>query len=300
MAFRTIEISNPAELHVKNGQLEITQADNCLVVPLEDIAQIMCIGQDIRISTMALSKLVEKRVVLTTLDRKYLPTAIVTPFEGNSRQSRVIHRQIETTKRKYDKIWQDIIFRKIENQANGLALIGKDGIKDVLNVFSMFDGKNTDIIEARAAKIYFRKYYPGMNRRIPSPINSRLNYGYAVVRSAIARSLIIKGFHPAIGIHHNNQLNGYNLVDDLIEPFRPIVDLFVINNLSENLILSKQERENISNILHSSCEIDGVKRPILSAIDIMCESLKRTIVYRKDKIKLPKILPIEENSLLKE
>lgn len=75
-------------------------------------------------------------------------------------------------------------------------------------------------MEALAAKMYFASYHEGLNRRVEDPVNSRLNYGYAVVRSAIARNLVAVGFHPTFGIHHDSQLNAFNLVDDLIEPYR--------------------------------------------------------------------------------
>ena len=97
MGFRTIKIANPAEIHIKNGQLEIEQEAGTVYIPIEDVAQIMTIGGNIRLSTMDLSILSQNKVSITTLDEKYLPTAIVLPFEGNSRQSRLIHRQVECT-----------------------------------------------------------------------------------------------------------------------------------------------------------------------------------------------------------
>lgn len=92
MAFRTLEISRPAEIHIKNCQLEVTQNDNKVMIPLEDISQIFCLGPDIRISTKALSIMATNKVALTTLDEKYLPTAMVLPFEGNARQSQLVER----------------------------------------------------------------------------------------------------------------------------------------------------------------------------------------------------------------
>ncbi len=87
--------SNPAELHVKNNQIEINQNNNVCLIPLEDISQIICLGQNIRISTMAMVKLSEHNIILTSLNNKYLPSAIVIPFEGNNRQSKIIHIQIQ-------------------------------------------------------------------------------------------------------------------------------------------------------------------------------------------------------------
>lgn len=121
-----------------------------------------------------------------------------------------------------------------------------------------------------------------------------MNYGYAVVRSAIARKLVATGFHPTFGIHHDNQLNAFNLADDLIEPYRAIVDLVAHNNIASNIQLTKSERRELAHVLHNACIVDGVKVNVMSAIDIMVESLKRVILDAStEKLKLPMILPIE-------
>lgn len=105
------------------------------------------------------------------------------------------------------------------------------------------------------AKEYFSYYHKGLNRRGDDPINSRLNYGYAVVKSSIARSLVASGFHPTFGIHHDSQLNAFNLADDLIEPYRAIVDVAAHENIGSNVQLSKSERKSISHVLHNACII---------------------------------------------
>ena len=122
-----------------------------------------------------------------------------------------------------------------------------------------------------------------------------MNYGYAVVRSAIARKLVATGFHPTFGIHHDSQLNAFNLADDLIELYRAIVDLVAHNNIGLNVQLTKAERRELAHVLHNVCIIDGAKINVMSAIDIMVESLKRIIVDNStEKLKLPVIIPIED------
>lgn len=99
------------------------------------------------------------------------------------------------------------------------------------------------------------------------------------------------GFHPTFGIHHDNQLNAINLADDLIEPYRAIVDIVAHNNIGSNIQLSKNERREISHVLHNACMIDGVKVNVMSAIDMMIESLKRIILDDSDeKLILPIVL----------
>lgn len=154
--------------------------------------------------------------------------------------------------------------------------------------------ENINTIESLAAKEYFSYYHEGLNRRSEDPINCRLNYGYAVVRSAIARSLIVAGFHPTFGIHHDNQLNAFNLADDLIEPYRAIVDIVAHENMGSNVKLSKDERREMACVLHNACMVAGTKVNVMSAIDMMVESLRRIILDKSDEaLQLPLVLPIE-------
>lgn len=252
------------------------------MIPVEDLNQIMVHGANIRLSTMDLSILSQNKVSLMTLDEKYLPTAIVLPFEGHARQSKLMHAQVARSSDINLDLWLQIINRKVSNQARALSIMGMKG------------AENIDITEALAAKEYFSYYHEGLNRRGDDPINSRLNYGYAVIRSSIARSLVAAGFHPTFGIHHDSQLNAFNLADDLIEPYRAMVDIVAHDNIGSNIQLSKNERREIAHVLHNACMVDEVKVNVMSAIDMMVESLKRIILDNSsEKLILPTVLPVE-------
>lgn len=293
MGFRTLEISQAAEIHIKEGQLEVTTVEGVIYIPLEDLSQIMVHGANIRLSTMDLSILSQNKIAIMTLDEKYLPTAIVLPFEGHSRQSKLMHAQVNTKDEKYIELWIQIIKQKISNQSRTLSIMGVNGAEVVAKYVTSINEENVDYNESLAAKEYFSFYHEGLNRRTEDPINSRLNYGYAIVRSAIARKLVATGFHPTFGIHHDNQLNAFNLADDLIEPYRAIVDLVAHENIGTNVRLSKAERRELAHVLHNACIVDGTKVNVLSAIDMMVESLKRIILENSDEeLKLPVIIPI--------
>lgn len=295
MGFRTLEISHAAEIHIKEGQLEITTEEGIALIPIEDLCQIMVHGANIRLSTMDMSILSQNKVALMTLDEKYLPTAIVLPFEGHARQSKLMHAQVNTTDEKYLHLWMQIIKQKISNQSRALSIMRLEGAEEVAFYVNSLNEQNVDYNESLAAKKYFAFYHGGLNRRTEDPINSRLNYGYAVVRSAIARKLVATGFHPTFGVHHNSQLNAFNLADDLIEPYRAMVDLVAHENIGSNVQLSKQERKNLAHVLHNACIVDGTKVNIMSAIEMMAESLKRIILDNSNELlKLPIIIPIEE------
>jgi len=295
MGFRTLEISHAAEIHIKEGQLEITTGEGVALIPIEDLNQIMVHGANIRIPTMDLSILSQNKVSLMTLDEKYLPTAIMLPFEGHSRQSKLMHAQVNIQPEMNADLWMQIIKQKIENQARVLSILGKNGMEEVAKYAISINEDNVDFNEALAAKEYFKNYHEGLNRRTDDPLNSRMNYGYAVVRSAIARKLVATGFHPTFGIHHDNQLNAFNLVDDLIEPYRAIVDLVAHENIGPNVQLSKNERRELAHVLHNACLIDGIKVNVMASIDIMVESLKRIVLENSDEcFKLPIVIPIED------
>ena len=243
MGFRTLEINKACEIHIKEGQLQVTSEDGLAIIPIEDLSQIMVHGANIRLSTMDLSVLTQNKVSIMTLDEKYQPTAIVLPFEGHARQSKLMHAQVNASDELYLELWIQIIRQKISNQSRALGIMGMNGAEEVGKYVCKLSGENVDISEALAAKEYFSYYHKGLNRRGDDPINSRLNYGYAVVRSSIARSLVASGFHPTFGIHHDSQLNAFNLADDLIEPYRAIVDVVAHENIGSNVQLSKSERK---------------------------------------------------------
>lgn len=294
MGFRTLEISNEAELHIKEGQLEITTKDGFVTVPIEDLNQIMVHGANIRLSTMDLSILSKNKVSFMTLDERYLPTSIVLPFEGHARQSKLMHAQVNASREMYEKLWIRIIKQKISNQSRALSIMGLNGAEKITEYVSTLTSKNVDYNESLAAKDYFSYYHDGFNRRTEDPLNSRLNYGYSVVRSAIARKLVVTGFHPTFGIHHNSQLNAFNLADDLIEPYRAIVDLVAHENVGSHVQLTKCERRELAHVLHNACIVDGTKMNVMLSIDMMIESLKRIILEDSpEDMKLPTIIPIE-------
>ena len=294
MGYRTLEVSKAAEIHIKEGQLEVTTEEGSVLIPIEDLSQIMVHGANIRLSTMDLSILSQNKVAIMTLDEKYLPTAIVLPFDGHTRQSKLMHAQVHTSHEKYLNLWVQIIKQKISNQARALSIMGTDGAEEVAKYALSIQEENVDYHESLAAKEYFALYHEGLNRRTDDPINSRLNYGYAVVRSAIARKLVATGFHPTFGIHHDSQLNPFNLADDLIEPYRAMVDLVAHENINSNVLLSKQERKALAHVLHNACIIEGAKVNIMTAIDIMVESLKRIILDNSsEELKLPVVIPVE-------
>jgi len=149
-------------------------------------------------------------------------------------------------------------------------------------------------VEGYASAFYFSKLFPKLKRRRENLIDIRdsaLNYGYAILRSCISRSLSATGLLPMFGIKHDNELNAFNLVDDLIEPFRPFVDRIVFDMFVKvedfEIFLQKEHKVALLNILSQKCKINNQYQSIVSAIEVVCESLKKTILSKENKIILP-------------
>ncbi|MBQ6662043.1 MAG: type II CRISPR-associated endonuclease Cas1 [Firmicutes bacterium] len=301
MGFRTLEICHPAEIHVRKGQLEIANNDDCILIPLEDLSTIICSGANIRISTMAQAQIAEAGISLMIIDEKYHPSCMLVPIQSNVRQTLIMRNQILLSQQEKDHLWTQIIIRKIENQSRALTLLGRDGAERILRYTSAVTSSEIDALEANAAKDYFQYLHPGLNRRNDDPVNSCLNYGYAVLRNAIIRAAILAGFQPALGLHHDNYLNAFNLADDLIEPWRPMVDVIALRAPGASTVLNRAKRVELAMVLHHACLIDNTKMPVLSGIEEMVGSLRNFVVScGTGKLKLPIITSVEIMDAIKE
>ncbi|MBO4638695.1 MAG: type II CRISPR-associated endonuclease Cas1 [Treponema sp.] len=304
--FRILEITQPSELHVTANQLTVEQEPEPkkkrkLSVPLEDLELIICTGANIRVSTMALSVLSENKVGLVIIGKDYMPSSIVLPYDANVRNASIAKTQLNMSSEIKGQFWQKIVQKKIENQAKCLTLLGLDGTKELMEMIPQVNPDDPENIEGLAAKFYFQQFHPGLVRRNDDPINSVLNYGYAIVRNTIIRDVVCAGFYPAIGIHHEGPFNGFNLADDLIEPWRAMVDVVAHDIVSSQTNLSREQRKQLTLVLHNACMINGEKNTISNGINIMIQSFKTAIEENNaELIKLPDILPVEKIEVISE
>lgn len=249
MAFRVVTIEHPAEVHARSGQLQVIQEQGTASIPLEDIAILIADAPNIRLSTMCLGELSAHHVMVVTMGKKHLPSTLTIPMVANARQSRVVARQASMSENLRDALWKQVVTPKIKNQARALAILGLEGAEEVWSYSLDICPGDPDNREGAAARCYFQHLQPGLNRRCDDPLNSALNYGYAIVRSAVARSLVVAGFVPALGIHHHSQLNAFNLADDVMEPLRPVVDLLALETVGTSCELSRQQRSKLRSVL---------------------------------------------------
>ena len=291
MAYRIIEITKPSEIHVSNHQLQVEQEDGKFSIPLEDIEIILCIGAKIRFSTMGLGELNQAGIVVVGFGKKHEPQTIIQPFFPNQRHSFFLEKQINLSEKIKNKIWDKIIQEKILNSARNLAILGLDGFEKISNFATLVKNGDEHNIEALAAQEYFQFYHKGLNRRTSDPVNSALNYGYAILRSYIIKALISTGLHCALGIHHHNEYNTFNLADDLIEPWRAMVDCAAFSIIGNEVNLSPKQRKELTSILHKKCKIDGKIMQISNGIELMIDSFKNAVIQENEELlKLPTLI----------
>ncbi len=197
-------------------------------VPLDDIITVVISVPGCSISTVLIDELCKRNIPLVICGENFLPSSFTLPVDGYSRQFQVMHTQVNLKLSRKKRAWQKIIRAKISNQAKVLSNVGEDYVqleRLALNVQSGDKGN----LEAQAARYYWQKLFGKQFRRRPDStgLNSALNYAYTVVRACTARGVIAAGLHPTLSIHHRNPTNSFNLVDDLMEPLRPVVDYMV-------------------------------------------------------------------------
>ena len=298
MSWRSVIITQPTKLSVKNRQLQITQ-DEEWSIPMEDISSIVLETPQINISAKVMSLMAENKIIMYSCDDKHLPNGIFIPFASHSRELKVIKKQLECSESFKKRCWQKIVIRKILNQAEVLRLCKRSLMSEHLeNLSQKVNSGDTQNREAVAAKSYFSSLFGNLfSREYDDIFNASLNYGYSIIRGAIARSVVSYGYIPAIGIHHKSELNNYNLIDDLIEPFRPIVDLWVKTNITSETEFDKYIRAELVNLLNVDVKIQGKLQSINNAINIMVASYT-TAINQNDykKLELPELLPIHIHS----
>ena len=295
MSWRSVIITQPTKLSVKNRQLKITQ-DEEYSIPMEDISSIVLETPQINISSKVMSLMAENKIVMYSCDDKHIPNGIFIPFAPHSRQLKILKNQLECSESFNKRCWQKIVIKKVLNQSRVLKLSEKNIMGEHLeNIAKKVNSGDTTNMEAIAAKGYFSTLYgKGFNRNYDNIYNAALNYGYSIIRGAIARTIVSYGYMPSIGIHHKSELNNYNLADDFIEPFRPIVDLWVKLNINEEIEFDKYVRANLVNLLNVNVRIQGKLQSVNNAINIMIASYT-TAINQKDykKLELPEVLPLE-------
>ena len=291
MEFRSVFISNPAQLSVRRGQLVIRQEQE-VSIPMEDISSLLLESRAVSVTAAALQELTSHGVTVFLCDAAHLPAAIVLPMNRHSRQLKLLKGQISMTRPTQKRIWQAVVAAKIANQARCLSLLGHPEGSELRFLSSQVRSGDPDNLEATAAAQYFPSLFgTGFTRGEECRINAALNYGYAILRGAVARNLVIRGLEPCLGIFHHNELNQFNLADDLMEPYRPLVDLYVASQVpDDDGPLTPEIKQQLFHLTNYLIEQNGKQFRSITAIGRMADSFSRIVQGEAGAMELPVLL----------
>lgn len=295
MIKRSLFFSNPAYLSLKNKQLSVTypNSDSPLTVPVEDIGVVVLENRQITFTNGLMTALLENNAAIITCDSSHMPNGLMLPLDGGNTQTERFRYQIEATLPLKKQLWQQTVQAKIYNQAK---LLDYFGIPHENMLFWMKNVKSgdTENHEARAAVYYWSKLFPDVEdftrERFGEFPNHLLNYGYAILRAIVARSLVASGLLPTLGIFHRNKYNAYCLADDIMEPYRPFVDILVCEWMEQNPgteELSKEAKAHLMKIAQTDVKFDNFTSPLLVGIQRTTASLARCFEGSQRKINYP-------------
>lgn len=278
MGYKTLLFSTPCKLRVKNSQLlcSYEQKDENFTIPLEDISTILLDCTQIEITNYLITKCGEYNITLFSCNQKHQPNVVLTPFYQHSRNTKIAINHINMSEPLKKRLWQKIIKQKIKNQSDVLKILFNNDELDIYH--DKVKSGDTTNIEAQASKKYWAILFDNFKRHSDSKHNAALDYGYAIIRGTISKFVASGGLIPCLGVHHCNELNPFNLVEDLIEPFRPFVDLLVSNiKTLEEQELTKEDKGYLLNILNMQCRYKDGQITIQNACEKVCQSFAKCI-----------------------
>lgn len=292
MIKRIVEIGTPSHLRLDHRQLVVSR-DGVEVgtLPIEDLGVLIIDHPGVSYTHAVLAACFESGVVVVLCDAKHLPSAALLPLSGHSLHAKTLRLQIAAAQPLQKRLWQSIVRAKILEQAGVLRSLVLDD-QPLPTYAGRVKSGDPDNVEAQAARIYWGKLFGAEFRRDRDMegINALLNYGYAILRAAVARAIVGAGLSPALGIHHRSQYDDFALADDLMEPLRPLVDIKVYELARDNpqVVVDKESKNALLQILAWDCRwgATGESRrlPLLTGLSyyaagvraVLCEGAKST------------------------
>jgi len=294
MLKRTIYIGSPSYLSLRNRQLKVkdaTSQEEKGSIPIEDIAMLLLDHPQITLTSTLLDMLMVHTVAVINCDAKHLPNGLMLPLQGHSTLTQRWHCQIGASIPLKKQLWKQTVQAKIENQRQLLLIndLPAGSMQTYLQTVTSGDETNREGI---AAQYYWKHLFENFTRNpdggYPNPL---LNYGYAILRALVARALVSSGLLPALGIFHHNKYNPYCLADDIMEPYRPFVDLMVReltqNSPLQTTQLTKEVKAYLLGITTIDVTIEEQKRPLMVALSTTTASLYACYEGSKRRISYP-------------
>ena len=275
--------------------IEMQESGELKSAAIEDIGLLILDHQQITITQALIAKLLENNVALVTCDHTHHPTGLMLNLDGHTLQSQKFQCQVDASVPLKKQLWQQTVEAKIYNQAKCLEYDRIDN-KSLFNLAKNVKSGDSDNCEAQAAAYYWKRLFPLFpefrRERYGPPPNNLLNYGYAILRAIVARSLIGSGLLPTLGIFHKNQYNAYCLADDVMEPYRPFVDKTVCNIIRLNgkyLDITPSMKKELLAIPAMDVMLDGKSSPLMNAVQRTTANLSRCFEGKGKKILYPQL-----------
>lgn len=292
MIKRTLLLENKASITSKNLQLVIKTEAKESTIPIEDIGFIVLDHPEIYISIPTMNLLVENNASVIICGNNHLPNGMFLNLNSHHIQQEIFKSQINASVPLKKQLWQQTIVEKINNQ--GILL---QKVTQKKNNFDFLASKvlsgDTSNMEGVAANFYWKSFFEHhfKRERFGDYPNNFLNYGYAILRAATARALSGSGLLNTLGIHHKSKYNAFALADDIMEPFRPIVDEKVLELTQKygNQELNTQLKAELLQILTRTVYFKNEKSPLMVALQKTSSSLQQCFTGERKKIKYPKL-----------
>lgn len=310
MIKRTLYFGNPSYLSLRNDQLvlkfpEVQNNDTVpdafkqmqeRTFPIEDLGVVILDHKQITITQALITALLANNCAVITCDERRMPAGLMLPLESNTLQEQRFTQQLEASVPLRKQLWQQTVAQKIANQA---AVLQKNTETEIGNMLQWAKGVksgDSENLEARAAAYYWKNLFPEnpnfIRDREGTYPNNFLNYGYAILRAVVARALVGAGLLPTFGIHHHNRYNAYCLADDIMEPYRPYVDLKVLELMElfpTETEITKNIKAEILQIPTMEVHINGVRSPLMVAVSTSVTSLQKCYAGQAKKLIYPEI-----------
>jgi len=296
MLYRSIYIGNPAYLKLKDKQLKVTDPETKEEkgsVPIEDIGLLMLDHYQITLSHQLIQELMKNNVILISCDERHLPLTGMLPFSGNSLFSERVKTQIEVSEPLKKQLWKQTIECKIQNQLKVLEQLDKYA-SPMYEYLKQVKSGDTTNMEGIAAQHYWKYLIDNdfLRERFGDYPNPFFNFGYGVLLSIMARALVDTGLLLILGIFHRNKYNPYCLASDIMEPYRPIVDLLVMKWLQlhpEKQNLDKESKTFLLQIATQDVNIEKLVRPLIVGVKMTASSLLKCYTGEKRQISYPEL-----------
>ena len=292
MLKKSILLENKASISTKNLQLVIKTETRESTIPIEDIGYLVIDHPEIYLSIPALNLLIDNNTAVIICNTNHLPNGMFLNLNSHHIQQEIFKNQINASAPLKKQLWQQTIIEKITNQGILLQKITSKNNNFEFLASKVLSGDSANM-EGVAANFYWKSFFEHnfKRERFGDYPNNFLNYGYAILRAATARALSGSGLLNTLGIHHKSKYNAFALADDIMEPFRPIVDekvAEIMQNYSEQELNTAIKAELLQ-ILTRTVYFKDEKSPLMVALQKTASSLQQCYTGDRKKIKYPKL-----------